>query len=141
MATNPKKSDTQISAEASVAKVGQISEAIAKTLNTLIKYGTLAIVFYCIKDIVASLAGKETISSFSLNSKLLADLNSNPSFTTMVSLLFGTGGVTYGFAQRRLRRKEISHLSPRREELEKIIDPGRHSSKLTKNGTTRPEDL
>ena len=46
----------------------------------------------------------------------------------------------FGLRERHLRRKNAKNMSGHVEQLEKLIDPNRTSSGITKSGTTRPED-
>lgn len=82
-----------------------------------------------------SLAGKFTLADIGIS--FAGDIKLSES----IVYLFGTGGVGYGLYQHRLRRKNIERLASRPIELEKLIDSTRSSSRLTPQGSTRPEDL
>jgi len=87
---------------------------------------------------IKALAGKSTLSQFGV--WIATDLKINKVFSHIVTAMFGCGGVTYGYRERRLRQKNIERMGTQQIELEKLIDAGRSSSRLTKKGRTRPED-
>lgn len=129
-----KKGSVDSDAKYELARVTRITEAIVSVFTTAIKWGGLTAIFYFCADTIQALAGKETISNIALS--LVTDLKANQYF----SYLFGASGVAYGLAQQRSKKNTIERLQSRKKELEKKIDPGRKSSKLTKRGDTRPED-
>jgi hypothetical protein len=83
---------------------------------------------------IKALAGKVTISY--LVSKFLGSIAINQWVAWVIA------GISTGWAclERRQKRKKIAELSRRPIELEKMIDPGRSSSSITPEGTTRPGD-
>jgi hypothetical protein len=87
---------------------------------------------------IAALAGRSTLAAFGLY--LFADLKVNTVVSHLAMATFGIGGTSYGYAQRRLKQKNIERMSRKNEELEQKLDPNRSSSSLTKKGLTRPED-
>ena len=139
--TKKTKSKAELEAEINILRTGHIASSITKILTTTIKFGCFVLIASYVRDCVVSFAGESTIGQFEFNTNLIANLTSNNSFVALAGLIFGSSGITYGIAQRYLKRKTVSHLSRRKEKLEKLIDSGRHSSRLTKKGTTRPEDL
>lgn len=134
------KTNEELQAEVDILRAGSIAKTASTISNNLIRVGGIVWIASIFKDCIVALAGKETVSNLSINANIITTLTANQYFFGIVCLLFGCGGVTYGIAQRELKRKTISHLAQRKEELEQLIDPGRHSSRLTENGTTRPED-
>jgi hypothetical protein len=81
-----------------------------------------------------ALAGTETLADIEL--AFLANVN----VYTVITFTFGLTGVAYGAYERHVRQKQIRRLEGRIRELEKMIDPKRTSSQLTKEGRSRPED-
>jgi hypothetical protein len=98
------------------------------------KWGGLAVIAYLGRDSIVSLAGQYTFADIGIS--FLGKL----SVTQSIQYTLIGGLSLWGLKERRLRRATIARLAPRIEELEKIIDAKRTSSKLTLIGTTRPED-
>lgn len=73
--------------------------------------------------------------------KVIADLKANKYF----GLLFpwGVAVLTTGWAggERYLRKRHIKRVSSESSEMQKLMDPGRRSSQLSKKGETNPEDF
>lgn len=134
----PERSKAELELEVELLRKGNFSNNLTSIVNTLIKYGGLAAIAYFFDSSIAHLAGTETRGIFNFDFNVA--LNANKYFGQIVAIMFGTSGIFYGLFQRSSKRKAIAHLSKRKEELEKIVDPGRHSSRLMNNGTTRPED-
>jgi hypothetical protein len=109
-------------------------DEIGVTLRTLIKWGSLVLIVRYGYLSLASMAGKETLADVAI--RFLGNLKVSES----IAYLLGTGGVIYGAAQRQLRRRNIRRLVQAKNDLEKWIDPGRTSSGLKDDGTTRPGD-
>lgn len=123
---------------------GSLANNITSIINNLIKTGGLVFIAYFIKETIGYVAGTETKGIFSFDFKVLTDLKANNYFYyLMIAIfgLFGFSGTTYGIIQRNLRRRVIADFAAAKEAAEKRIDPGRHSSRLLNNGTTRPEDI
>ncbi len=120
--------------ELQMVRKSKISEHIVSVINNLIKWGGLATVFYFLSTSIDSLAGEFTTSNIAIS--LVSDLKINE----YLAYVLGAGGVGYGYLQRNLRRKTIERLHGDKVAEEKLIDHGRSSSKLTKEGLTRPED-
>jgi len=98
------------------------------------KWGSLVAIAFFSREAISSLAGHYTFADIGI--KFLGKL----SFTQ--SIQYGLiGGLSFwGIRERKLRQSTIARLAPRIEQLEKLIDARRTSSRLTLKGTTRPED-
>jgi hypothetical protein len=83
---------------------------------------------------IKSLSGQVTLADIAI--RFISDFRTSRG----VAYLFGLGGIGYGVRQRKLRRDHIEQSSRTIEHLEKLTDPGRSSSRLTRRGETRPED-
>lgn len=83
---------------------------------------------------VASLAGQYTFAQIGVG--FLGDFRISEGF----AYLFGVGGITYGAKRHQLQQRNLERTAKRISDLEKQIDPGRSSSRLTPRGNTRPED-
>ena len=109
-------------------------DVVSTVFQQTIKWGVLlGIVRYGYLTIV-SLAGKQTIAHIVV--EFLATLT----VSKAVAYLFGAGGIIYGYGERRLRQRNIKRLAESKNDLERIIDPKRTSSKISRTGTTRPGD-
>jgi hypothetical protein len=80
---------------------------------------------------VDSLAGKQTFANIGIS--MLFD-------SRVLGIIFGGGGILYGVAQRKLRQGTVKKFQPRIQQLEKLIDSKRSTSRLTAIGETNPED-
>ena len=112
----------------------KLIDLAASTVALLIPWGSLVVIGYLLSGALNALAGKFTFADIGI--RVLSDVRVSEGLT----YLLGGGGIAYGLNERRLRRKAIERLSGRVQELEKRLDPKRTSSKLTRRGTTRPED-
>ena len=113
-------------------------ETLDSAVARICKWVPLCVISYFFYLSIASLAGKVTLAQFGL--WVFTDLKANSVFSHLVTSVFGVGGVTYGYRERRLRRKNIERMSGQLIEYEKIVDAKRTSSRLTKKGLSRPED-
>jgi hypothetical protein len=82
---------------------------------------------------VQSLAGKNTFADIGL--KILGNVR----ISETVAWLFGAGGVTYAYKQKKLLKRTHAQMGERIKSLEKRLDPHRTSSHLTHEGETHPE--
>lgn len=83
---------------------------------------------------ISALSGRQTLASIGFH--LIGDLK----ISQALAYLFGAGGITYGYRERKLRRDKTEYLATRNAKLEQKINPSRTSSNLTTRGTTSPED-
>jgi len=109
-------------------------DTIGSATQTVIRYGALVGIAAIFSSALKVLAGKETILSVVM--LIVAKFN----LSQKVAYTIGSGGVLYGYRQRRLRRKVIENMSEHQRALENLLDPGRTSSEITRSGTTRPDD-
>lgn len=113
----------------------RVLDLLGTIATQVIPWSALVGICYMLFGTLDSFAGKATFADIGI--KLLTDFK----ISEGVFYLFGTGGVTYGLYQKRLRQKNISRMAQRPTQLEKMIDKKRSSSRLTVTGTTRPEDM
>ncbi len=116
----------------------RIVDAIDNNVRLLIKYGFLFLIAWKAEQGVVALAGSKTLADFRFS--VFGNVTIDKYIGQLLMLIFGSSGVTYGWRQRQLRRKDIDRLGNRVKDLEQRLDPERSSSKLTRVGTTRPED-
>jgi hypothetical protein len=117
------------------SKLSMMRTAAAVTIaTTAIKYGALVGCVGLVYLSIAALSGRVTLASIGLN--ILGNLKLSEGICTALT----TGSLLYGIGQRQLRHRAIKRLGNSKNELERIIDPGRSSSGLTDKGTTRPGD-
>lgn len=134
---------------------------IGSVFKSFIKWGAIAVIAYFVYLSIAALAGLETFAS------ILVDVSAKGTAVTNVvseqSIELGTTAAgkfrsdelaTYGILfitnllffvlykrERSLRLNKTESLSHHIESLEKLLDPNRTSSELTRRGTTNPEDM
>lgn len=87
-------------------------------------------IYLCAK----SFAGQSTHVDMAL--KAITDFKADKGF----AYLFGGGGVAWGYAERKMRKKKTAALADRNANLEKQLDSRRSSSGLPPTGETRRED-
>ena len=99
-----------------------------------IPWGALVFIVYWVTGALAELSGKTTLAQLGIS------FFGNFTINTTIAYIVGIGGIGFGLTEKRLRRNAIERLQGRIQQLEEVRDPKRTSSKLTKRGTTRPED-
>lgn len=109
-------------------------EEIGKTVRWALVAGAALGIVYLLAQAVEALAGKQT------EANILVSMLGTVEVSVALSWVVGAGGVIYGRAQKKLRQRTVARLHGRIASLEKQIDPGRSSSKLTPTGDTNPED-
>jgi hypothetical protein len=129
-----KKTKAELAAELRFTRQSKAWEVAASLGNNLIRYGTAAWCAYMAYLSIDALAGRRTLAWIGINAL------ANVKISVVIGWFVGIAGFGYGLRQRKLRRDTIARLSGRIQYLEKVIDPGRTSSKLTERGETRPED-
>ena len=102
--------------------------------NTLIRWGVMGFLGWCVYLSLAALAGKVTAAS------VVVQFFGNVTISKALAYALGGGGIIYATYERGLRRRTIAHLNKRIKKLEAAKDPDRSSSKLTKRGETRQTD-
>jgi len=109
-------------------------DKLADLYISTLTHGKWIVVAYFTYRSIDTLSGEETIAKF------IVDVATDVKLPEWLAYLFGVGGVGYGYAQNRFRKNKVAELSDRCRGLEKIIDPGRSSSKMPPTGETREED-
>lgn len=109
-------------------------DAVVSLGKYIIKWGCLVVIFYFIYGMTNTLAGKRTLATIGIS--ILGSIK----LGKMVCATVTGGSLIYGFGQKILRQNTIRRLSARKNEIERIMDPNRTSSDLTKWGTTKRED-
>lgn len=130
-----KRSKAELSAENRILRNAKTAEGIVAVANNFLKWGGIVLIFYFLDHSIAALAGKNTSSDIAVS--LITDFKINK----YLGYAIGGGGALYGYGQKELRRKTIERLHGQIKILEEKLDPRRSSSKLTKSGDTRPEDM
>jgi hypothetical protein len=112
----------------------QLIDAVSVNVGRLIRYGALVLICRYSYYSVAVLAGRSTGAQF------LVDILANMKVSTILCSGFGATGLGYGWLQRHLRKRTVREKADRIRELEKRLDPGRRSSGLMPDGSSRTED-
>jgi hypothetical protein len=113
----------------------RVLDVAGSIIQTAIRSGTWVGVAYLLTTAVGRLAGKFTFADIGV--RLLGDFRISEALAYVLAI--GSGG--WAWKERNAKRNTIDRLSRRIEQLEQQLDPGRTSSKLTRRGTTRPEDV
>lgn len=116
------------------ALTGAIVEQVGLTVRLGLMVAGACYFAYCLHLIATDLAGKITDANIALN--VLGSLE----FSVTVAWVWGLGASVYAVSQNRLRKRTVSKLTKRIQQLETIIDPSRTSSHLSNTGDTNPED-
>ncbi|MBN2547506.1 MAG: hypothetical protein JXB50_17005 [Spirochaetes bacterium] len=119
----------------SIANYGETTRMLTKIAVRFISVGGIVIICYFFAAVLKSYAGKTTIANIVFN--FLADIK----LDKVIAYIFGAGGIGYGLKERQLRKKNIERYYNQKDKLEKIINPDKQTSSLTKNGNTNKEDL
>jgi hypothetical protein len=109
-------------------------DAVLTIVRDIIKWGALVLIARYVYHSISDLAGHQTYADIGV--QLLGNLKISDS---LLYLLTG-GSIIYGMGERRLRRKHIGRIDSLKNSLERKLNPSRTSSKLNKDGTTRPGD-
>lgn len=133
------KSIAKIELENKARRNAQIISACGGAITTAIKWGAFVLIAYACRDSIATLAGKETLASFSFQG-VANYIGKEASIAQWVEYVAIGVLLIWGILERRLRKDVIQRLHGRIHELEKQIDPGRSSSRLTPRGDTRTLD-
>ena len=122
--------------EAQVIRANLWAKTVGKLGAHAVRWGGAAFIVYQIAQVLTHWSGKTTIA------ELTVALSGTgwSGVVALAGLIFGGGGVAYGHAQARLRRKNTQYLGPRIGQLERMIDPKRSSSGLTTSGDTPEEE-
>ena len=107
-------------------------DAVSNILGLIVRWGSAVWMTRYGYLSITSLAGHETIAHIVI--QFLGSLT----VSKYVAYLFGVSGIIYGYGERRLRQRNIGHLAESKNNLERLLDPNRTSSKITKTGTTPP---
>jgi|SRR5271155_2130110 len=116
----------------------RVVDLIDSNCRLIVKYGALVLIAWLVRGAVHDIAGTWTLADLRLS--VFGNVTSDKYVGWIVLGLFGSGGVTYGLNEGRLRRKNIARMFAEKRELELLIDPGRTSSGLPASGNTRRED-
>lgn len=110
--------------------IDQIYRTVRTGIRSLATFGSV----WVFVDAVTALAGQETNVVVEAALSLAGRLDVVLSFSlTFVCVIWAVG-------ERKLRQRAIERLERRPRELERMIDPQRSTSGLTKTGETHPED-
>jgi hypothetical protein len=112
----------------------RVSDGLFSTIKVLLFVWLASIVTGNLRDVLIAFAGKQTDASVVI--QLVAKLQ----LDRWIAYIFGTGGIAYGYAQNKLRRRTINRLSGHGAELESRLYPERTSSALTSDGKTNVRD-
>lgn len=102
------------------------------------KWGLLLGVAYFASKCVDSLAGKTTVAT--VMGKLVLDLKVNKFASQTLAWILAGGSSGWAMLERKLKHRSTERLAAENTRLERLLDPERSSSRLTKRGTTGKGD-
>jgi hypothetical protein len=111
-----------------------VSDAVTRIVCTFFHCAAFVLCCWFIYLAVESLAGKKT------DARILFQAITDLKVNQWVAYIFGAGGVTYGYVQKRLRQSTVARLQDRVQKFESELDPDRSSSGLPTTGSTRKGD-
>ena len=109
-------------------------DAVTRVVCAIIDCAKLVLPFVFLYYCVRELAGKST--QMDMVVKAVTDLKADQAF----AYLFGIGGVGWGIAERKFRKRKTAALASRAAKAEKMLDSKRSSSGLPSSGETRRDD-
>ncbi len=130
-----KKARKGLEAENLLLRRFRTAAGTASVLNNLIRWGALSWFAYMGFRALEVMAGKTTIA----NIRIVANVIGDSFVSEVLAWLLATVGIGYGVLQRALKQKAIERLGPQRKAYEEQLDPGRTSSRLTRQGRTPRE--
>lgn len=133
------KSLAKIELENRARRNAQLISACGGAVIALIKVSAFVLVAYAFRDSIATLAGKETIAAFSFQA-FASYLGKETSIAEWAQYITIAGLLIWGSMERKLRKDVIQRLHGRILHLEKQVDSGRTSSRLTPRGDTNEVD-
>lgn len=113
---------------ASVMKFREIVDLIKSLSKNLMYVGVVYFTYKMVEVVAYNFSGKSTVANIVFKMEFIW------SFTTVAA-------TTWGYAERRLRKKQISACSDEIKELKLRLDPNIGTSLLAKNGSNRKEDV
>ena len=128
------RTKSQLIAELKAIKSARTADGWVTVLQSLIRWGGIALVARYSYLAVEALAGQTTLADIGINFLGKVEVS------VALAWSFGAVGVAYGWQQRKLRKDTVERLQNRIQALEQMIDRGRSSSNLTPRGDSRPED-
>lgn len=139
MATAKRKlSNRELEAECALLRQQGRASNVSILGRTAIHTIGLCVIVFLLKDTLAAiaqhLAGQTTDVKFDL--PFLA----SGSVADALPWLVAAVSIAYGIANSKLRKLNIKRFESHIRKLETMIDPGRTSSGLLSDGSTRPED-
>jgi hypothetical protein len=108
----------------------KVNDMIGRIASAAIKWGALCFIARQLMLSITALAGQATFVS------VFAKIAANVSFNQWAAYVLGGGGLSYGWAQRRLRKRKVAELGDRIKVLETKIDSKRSTSGLSSEGKT-----
>jgi len=129
------KNKSQLTAELRALRTARTYDGWVVVLQYLIRWGAIVFIARYGYFSIAALSGEVTLAEVGIS------FFGKVEVSVAVAWTFGLVGGIYGIRQRKLRKDTVERLQGRISELERIIDKGRSSSRITSRGNSRPEDM
>ena len=107
--------------------------AAVSVVRAFFKYGAWVLIAWFTSSAISSLAGETTVADIGLT--VLGDFR----ISQGVPWVWAFAATAYGAWQRRVLKNTLERLTPRQIKLERMLDPRRSTSGLTKRGDSPPE--
>ena len=117
----------------------RLVQAISVGWQSLMRFLCFAAFCACVYFSLRDLAGKQTFADMKFSA--IADLKANKYFGLILPWTLCTVTAAWGAGERYLRKRHIKRVSSESSEMQKLLDLGRRSSRLSKKGETTPEDF
>jgi cytochrome c biogenesis factor len=114
-------------------------QVLSQAWNSLLTFLGIAAICVCVYFSIRELAGRTTFAD--LRFKVLADLKANRWLAMCLSWGLATTSTGWALGERYLRKRHIQRISSETSEMQKLLDPSRRSSSLSKEGNTSSEDI
>lgn len=129
------KSKTQLQAELKGLRLARAADGWVTVLLSLIRWGSIVLVTRYGFLAVETLSGQVTLAEIGI------DFLGKVEVSVALAWTVGIVGGVYGWRQRKLRRDTVERLQARIQHYESMCDEKRSSSRLTRRGDSRPEDV
>lgn len=110
----------------------RVVDTVGATIQTAVPWVCMVAMAGFFYLAIYSLSGRHTFADIGI--AVLSDVK----ISCALAYTFGVGGILFGLKYKSLKADNVERTGNRIAELEKELDPGRSSSRLTSRGETRP---
>ena len=117
----------------------RLVQEISVGWQSLMRFLCFAAFCACVYFSLRDLSGKQTLADLKFSA--LADFKANKYFGLILPWGLFTLTAMWGAGERYLRKRHIKRISSESSDMQRMLDPGRRTSRLSKKGETSPEDF